>query len=37
LGNVPELERLGAEEGADFFARAVRVEDDLWELTINPL
>ncbi|MHB8059914.1 MAG: hypothetical protein ACYDHO_03680 [Gaiellaceae bacterium] len=35
--DVPELERLGEGEGADFFARAVRIEDDLWELTVNPL
>lgn len=37
LGSVPELERLGEEECADFFARAVRIEDGLWELTISPL
>jgi len=37
FGSVPELERLGEEEGADFFAHAVRIEDDLWELTISPL
>ena len=37
LGSVPELERLGEVEGADFFARAVRIEDDLWELTISLL
>ncbi len=37
FGSVPELERLGEEEGADFFARAVRIEDDLWELAISPL
>ncbi len=37
FGSVPELERLGKEQGADFFAHAVRIEDDLWELTISPL
>ena len=37
LASVPELERMGKEECADFFARAVRIEDDLWELTISPL
>jgi hypothetical protein len=37
FGSVPELERLGAKEGTDFFARAVRIDDDLWELTISPL
>jgi hypothetical protein len=36
-GSVPELERLGAEEGADYFARAVCIDDDLWEVTVNPL
>jgi len=36
-GRVPELERLGAEEGDDFFAQAIRIDDDLWEVTINPL
>jgi hypothetical protein len=36
-GSVPELERLGQEEGADFFARAVCIDDDLWEVTISPL
>lgn len=35
--SVPELERLGKEEGEDFFARAVRIEDDLWEVSINPI
>ncbi|MGA9762659.1 MAG: hypothetical protein WBQ14_09570 [Gaiellaceae bacterium] len=37
FASVPELEQLGRGEGADFFARAVRIEDDLWELTISPL
>lgn len=37
FGSVVELERLGEEEGADFFARAVRIEDDLWEVTVSPL
>jgi len=37
LGSVPELERLGEGEGADFFARAVRIEDDLWEVSVSPL
>ena len=37
FGSVPELERLGEAEGAEFFAHAVRVEDDLWEVTVNPL
>jgi hypothetical protein len=36
-GDVPELESMGEREGADFFARAVRIEDDLWEVTVSPL
>jgi hypothetical protein len=37
FGIAPELEQLGKEASEDFFARAVRIEDDLWEVTINPL
>ena len=37
FGSVFELDRLGKEASADFFARAVRVEDDLWEVSINPI
>ena len=37
FGSVLELERLGEAEGADFFARAVRIEDDLWEVSVSPL
>lgn len=37
FGSVPELEQLGKEAAEDFFARASRVEDDLWEVTIDPL
>jgi hypothetical protein len=37
FGSVPELEQIGKEAGKDFFARASRVEDDFWELTIDPL
>jgi hypothetical protein len=35
--SVPELERLGKEASDDFFARAVRIENDLWEVTVNSL
>jgi hypothetical protein len=37
FAGIPELDQRGEREGADYFARAVRIEDDLWELTISPL
>jgi hypothetical protein len=37
FGSVPGLEQLGKEAAEDFFARGRRVEDDLWEVTIDPL
>ena len=37
FGSVPELERFGKEASDDFFARAVRIENDLWEVTVNLL
>jgi hypothetical protein len=37
FGGVPELEQLGKSVSEDFFARAERVEDDLWEIEINPI
>jgi len=37
FGSVPELEQIGKEASADFFARALRIEDDLWEVTVNPI
>jgi hypothetical protein len=37
FGSVPELEEIGKEASEDFFARAVRVEDDLWEITVGSL
>lgn len=36
-GRVPELERLAADQGDDYFAQAIRIDDDLWEVTVNPL
>ena len=36
-GSVPELEQIGKEASADFFACALRIEDDLWEVTVNPI
>jgi len=36
-GSVPELEQIGKEAGADFFAHALRIEDDLWEVTVNSI
>jgi hypothetical protein len=37
FGSVPEFEQLGREVAEEFFARAIRVEDDLWEVTVDPL
>jgi len=37
LGTVPPLELRGRETVDHFFAHAVRIEDDLWEVEINPL
>lgn len=37
FGSVPELERLGATAGDDYFVRASRIEDGLWEVSVNPL
>jgi hypothetical protein len=37
FAGVPELEAIGREASEDFFVRATRVEDDLWEVTVNPL
>ena len=37
FGSVPELEAIGREASEDFFVRATRIEDDLWEVTVNPL
>jgi hypothetical protein len=37
FGSVPELEQIGKEACADFFAHALRIEDDLWEVTVNPI
>ena len=37
FGSVPELEQIGKEASEDFFARAERIEGDLWEITISSL
>jgi len=37
FGSVPELERIGKEASVDFFARALRIDEDLWEITISSL
>jgi hypothetical protein len=37
FGSVPELEQLGKDASEDFFARAERIEDDLWEITVGSL
>lgn len=37
FGSVPELERIGKEASVDFFARALRIDEDLWEITVNSL
>jgi len=37
FGSVPELEQLGKEASEDFFARAVRIDGDLWEVTVSRL
>lgn len=37
FGSVPELKQLGKEASEDFFARAVRIDGDLWEVTVSRL
>ena len=37
FGSVPELEQIGKEASADFFARALRIDEDLWEITVGSL
>lgn len=37
FGSVPELEEIGKEAAEEFFVRAVRVEDDLWEITTGSI
>lgn len=37
FGSVPELEEIGRAVGDEFFVRAARVEDDLWEITIHQI
>ena len=37
FGGAPELEQIGKKAAKDFFVRAERIEDDLWEITVNSL
>jgi hypothetical protein len=37
FGTVPELEALGAERHEDFVVRAERLDDDWWEVRVDPL
>ncbi|HET9116001.1 MAG TPA: hypothetical protein VFN33_07895 [Gaiellaceae bacterium] len=37
MGRAPELERLGERVGADFFVKAERLDDDLWEVRVTAL
>jgi hypothetical protein len=37
FGSVPELEQIGKEASVDFFARASRIDGDLWEITVGSL
>jgi hypothetical protein len=37
FGSVPELERVAAERFDSYVARASRLDDDLWEVSITPL
>jgi hypothetical protein len=37
VGSVPELEQIGRREGNSYVVRAQRIDDDLWEVSANPL
>jgi hypothetical protein len=37
FGSIPELERIGREEGDTYVVRASRLDGDLWEVEANPL
>jgi hypothetical protein len=37
FGSVPELEQIGRREGESYVVRAQRIDDDLWEVSANPL
>ena len=37
FGTVPELERVGQEEGPSYVVRATRLDGDLWEVRATPL
>jgi hypothetical protein len=37
FGSIPELERIGRREGDSYVVRARRIENDLWEVSADPL
>ena len=37
FGSVPELERVGREQGDRYVVRATRLDDDAWEIEADPL
>jgi hypothetical protein len=37
FGSIPELEEMGRSLADEFFVRAVRVDDDVWEITIHQI
>ena len=37
FGSVPELERIGLEKGDRYVVRAVRLDEDAWEIEADPL
>jgi hypothetical protein len=37
FGSVPVLELLGSSEGAAYVVRAVRLENQVWEVEVTPL
>ena len=37
FGSVPELERIGREKGDRYVVRAVRLDEDAWEIEADPL
>jgi len=37
FGSIPELERIGRAEAEQFVVRAMRLDDELWEIEAHPL
>ena len=37
FGSIPELERLGQQEGDSYVVRATRLDERLWEVAVSPL